>query len=96
MECNITLLAPAPLDRLGKSLPQNKSKVCHTTGSQVESAGLKVRTMTQLIKKIHMYSGLVSFTALLIFGLIGIVATCLPHPDERPRPEASAYEIDCV
>ena len=49
--------------------------------------------MNQLIKKIHIYSGLISFTALLIFGVIGIVATFLPRPDDRPRPEATVREI---
>ena len=50
--------------------------------------------MNSLIKKIHIYSGLISFTALVIFGLIGIASTFLPHPDERPRPEATVREID--
>ena len=52
--------------------------------------------MNQLIKKIHMYSGLVSFTALLIFGVIGIVATFLPRPNDRPKPESTVQEIDFV
>lgn len=50
--------------------------------------------MNRLVKKIHMYSGLISFTALVIFGLIGIAATFFPHPEERPRPEASIQEFD--
>jgi len=49
--------------------------------------------MNQLIKKIHIYSGLISFTALLIYGVIGIVATFLPRPDDRPKPEATVREI---
>lgn len=50
--------------------------------------------MNQLIKKVHMYSGLVSFTALVIFGAIGIVATFVPGPDDRSRPDSTVEEID--
>ena len=50
--------------------------------------------MNKLIKKVHIYSGLISFTALVIFGLIGIASTLLPHPSERPKPEATVQEID--
>ena len=50
--------------------------------------------MNLLIKKIHIYSGLISFTALLIFGVIGIVASVLPRPDERPKPDAENWEIN--
>ena len=38
--------------------------------------------MTRWIKKIHMYTGLLAFTALLVFGIAGITATIAP---ERPR-----------
>jgi hypothetical protein len=40
-----------------------------------------------------MYSGLVSFTAIMIFGLIGIAASLLPGPNERAKPEPVIKEI---
>ena len=49
--------------------------------------------MNQLIKPIHSYSGLLSFTALVIFGLIGIAATLLPPPGQRPKPERTVQAL---
>jgi hypothetical protein len=50
--------------------------------------------MNHVIKKIHIYSGLTSFIALLIFGVIGIVATVLPKPDDRPKPKVVTSEME--
>lgn len=36
--------------------------------------------MTDWIKRIHMYTGLLNVTALAVFGVIGIAATVLPSP----------------
>src|SRR5436190_6758248 len=38
--------------------------------------------MTHWIKKIHMYTGLLAFTALVVFGIAGMTATI---PAERPQ-----------
>ena len=45
---------------------------------------------TKWIKKIHMYLGLVNFTILFIFGLVGISASFLPPPSEQDRAEPEA------
>jgi len=42
--------------------------------------------MTALIKKIHMYLGLLSLTILLVFGIIGTAETFMPAYENRPRP----------
>jgi hypothetical protein len=42
--------------------------------------------MTALVKKIHMYTGLLSFVTLVVFGIAGLTATFQPSP-ERRRPE---------
>jgi len=53
--------------------------------------------MNALVKKIHMYAGLLSFSILLVFGLIGSYAMFLPHPEQRPRPQPNeifvAYSV---
>ncbi len=43
--------------------------------------------MHALIKKIHMYVGLLNFTILLVFGVTGLTATFAPAPAARPKPE---------
>ena len=45
--------------------------------------------MTNWIKRIHMYTGLLNTTALAIFGIVGIAASLLPPPKDRPAPEAT-------
>ena len=62
--------------------------------------------MRVLIKKIHIYLGLISFTALLIFAITGIEAAMSPGPgrpekrepalrteDYKPRPGMSDKEV---
>jgi hypothetical protein len=41
-----------------------------------------------------MYTGLLNFTVLVIFGIIGIVATFLPRPVEREKPAATVQMRD--
>jgi len=49
--------------------------------------------MNQLIKKLHMYLGLLNFTNLLVFGIAGLTATFQAAPESRQRPEpALRYE----
>src|ERR1051326_5627423 len=43
--------------------------------------------MTNWIKKIHMYTGLLNFTILLVFGIAGLTATIQP-----PRPQSGDIE----
>ena len=50
--------------------------------------------MHQLIKKIHMYLGLLSFTILLIFGIIGLMGLTLPAPPQRARPQPQVRHQD--
>lgn len=45
--------------------------------------------LTLWIKRIHMYTGLLNFTVLIIFGIIGIAATILPNAEQRPRPPST-------
>ncbi|MGH9721820.1 MAG: hypothetical protein ACRD8O_16550, partial [Bryobacteraceae bacterium] len=43
--------------------------------------------MRELIKKIHMYLGLLNFSILLVFGVAGMLATVEAEPAKRHRPE---------
>lgn len=52
--------------------------------------------MNNWIREVHTYTGLISFTALTLFGLLGIVATVLPPPRERPKPETTVQFVDIV
>ena len=45
--------------------------------------------MHVLIKKIHMYVGLLNFTILLVFGITGLNAAFERSPDARPKVEPS-------
>ena len=49
---------------------------------------------TRWIKKIHIYLGLVNFTILLIFGVVGLSASFLPPPSERERPKPEVRNVD--
>jgi uncharacterized iron-regulated membrane protein len=49
--------------------------------------------MNALIKKVHIYLGLLNFSILLVFGIAGLHATLDPGPERRIRPEPTArYE----
>ncbi len=43
--------------------------------------------MRHWIRKIHMYAGLLSFTALLVYGIAGLTATFEDAPENRGRPQ---------
>jgi len=45
--------------------------------------------MTKLIRKIHTWLGLLSFSILLVFAIAGLEATFAPHPEQREKPSAS-------
>lgn len=43
--------------------------------------------MNSIIKKIHMYMGLLNFSILVVFGTAGLTATFQPRPESRAKPE---------
>jgi hypothetical protein len=51
--------------------------------------------MHELIKKIHMYTGLLNFTILVVFGIAGLQATFQAGPERRPKrtPEVRFLEF---
>jgi hypothetical protein len=50
--------------------------------------------MHELLKKIHAWLGLASFTILLVYGLTGLSVTMLPAPERRVRPAAEVELVD--
>jgi uncharacterized iron-regulated membrane protein len=50
--------------------------------------------MTSLIKRLHMYTGLLNFSILLVFGVTGLLATMQPAPEKRVRPEPQVRLVD--
>ncbi|HEY1341572.1 MAG TPA: PepSY domain-containing protein [Bryobacteraceae bacterium] len=48
--------------------------------------------MSALIKKLHMYAGLLNLSILLVFGISGLLATVEPRPEAR-RPPNSVSEM---
>lgn len=52
--------------------------------------------MNRLIKKIHIYAGLLSFIILLVDGITGVGVTLLPRPEECSTPAPSVRMIDFV
>ena len=46
--------------------------------------------MYEWVKKIHMYAGLLTFTAFVVWGVTGIHAVFLPPPDGYAPPEISS------
>lgn len=44
--------------------------------------------MRRLVRKLHIYAGLLSFTAFVVYGIAGIRATLIEAPDDR-RPNPS-------
>jgi len=52
------------------------------------------KSLYEWIKKIHMYSGLLTFTAFVVWGVTGIHAVFLAPPGEyKPPPVSSAREV---
>ncbi len=50
--------------------------------------------MYRWIKKLHIYTGLLSFTGFTVWGIIGIWASFVPPPQERIRPEPQVRMVD--
>ena len=50
--------------------------------------------MYRWIKKLHIYTGLLSFTGFTVWGIIGIWASFMPPPQERVRPEPQVRMVD--
>jgi hypothetical protein len=52
------------------------------------------KKLYEWIKKLHMYSGLLTFTAFFVWGITGIHAVFLPGPDQyKPPPVSSVQEV---
>ena len=51
--------------------------------------------MYEILKKIHMYTGLLTFSALIVFGVAGVHAT-LRAPEQHRRPETRIEEVDFI
>lgn len=51
-------------------------------------------TIRNWVKRLHMYCGLLSFTTLIVLGIVGLTSTFLPRPGERPRPATQVQEVD--
>jgi hypothetical protein len=49
--------------------------------------------MTPWIKKIHMYTGLLTFTALVVFGIAGVTATIQPERPQTGPVETREYQV---
>ena len=50
--------------------------------------------MTRIVKKIHMYMGLLVWSALLVYAIAGLQATGLVRPADRPRPAPETSYLD--
>ena len=48
--------------------------------------------MTELLKKLHIYIGLLSFSNLMVFGIAGLAATFLGGPNRKFVSEGARYE----
>lgn len=52
--------------------------------------------MNRWMIRIHMYTGLFNFTALILFGVVGVIATFLPPHAQRARPDPTVEHVDLV
>lgn len=52
--------------------------------------------MNRLVKKVHMYLGLLSWSAILVFGIAGLRASFQPSPQRRAPPQPSVQYVDFV
>jgi hypothetical protein len=50
--------------------------------------------MRIVVRKIHTWLGLLSFSILLVFGITGLEATVAPHPERRPKPDVRVWYED--
>jgi hypothetical protein len=52
------------------------------------------KLLYEWIKKLHMYAGLLTFTAFVVWGVTGVHAVFLPAPEQyKPPPLSSVQEI---
>lgn len=55
---------------------------------------MKTRRLYEWVRTIHMYSGLLTFMAFVVWGVTGIHAVLLPAPDQfQPPPVSSVRDI---
>jgi hypothetical protein len=52
---------------------------------------LNTIVLTRLIRKVHIYAGLLTFSQLLIYGIAGIVATLQPSRERPKEPRSTHY-----
>lgn len=52
-----------------------------------------LRTVTELLKRLHIWVGLFNFTIILVFAAAGIHVTLDPAPAERKQPKPEVREI---
>ncbi len=50
--------------------------------------------MYRWVKKLHIYSGLLSFTGFTVWGIVGVWASFVPAPADRVRPEPEVRTIE--
>ena len=50
--------------------------------------------MTEWIRRLHIYTGLFSFTALMLFGAAGLIGACHEDPRAASRPLPVVSELD--
>lgn len=50
--------------------------------------------MGKLIKKVHIYVGLLNLTLLVVFAVVGLTATFLPRPNQRARPVGQVRTVE--
>jgi uncharacterized iron-regulated membrane protein len=54
----------------------------------------KNHPLTRWVKKIHMYIGLLSFTILVIWGIVGLSASFLPPESQREQLKTELHHVD--
>lgn len=55
---------------------------------------MRKKVLVEWTKKLHMYSGLLTFTAFVVWGITGVHAVFLPSPGEyKPPPISSVKEM---
>jgi len=57
-----------------------------------KSSSGTIAAVTALLKKVHLYAGLVAFAALVVYGIAGLTATFASHRDGEPPAGAVRFE----
>src|SRR5262245_31403922 len=55
---------------------------------------MNTKRLYEWVKKVHMYAGLLTFTAFIVWGVTGVHAVFLPSPQQyKPPPVSSVREV---